>query len=131
MLIKRGKAEGWLHLDIDGVKTWATASGIDFTNASPKIIPGRGIGLVADRDLQYANSGNPLKILKISEDLVLSVEAVKKHAQFDQDFREVLESLADFGQTPRGAILTFLLFNASISCPYLSNRIGVHTPFTE
>ncbi|KAK4634138.1 SET domain-containing protein 8 [Fulvia fulva] len=131
MLIKRGKAEGWLHLDIEGVTTWATASGIGFTNASPKIVPGRGIGLVTDRNLDYSESGKPLEILKISEDLVLSVEAVKQQAQFDRDFREVLDSLADFGQTPRGAILTFLLFQASVSCPYLPGRVGVHTPFTD
>lgn len=34
-------------------------------------------------------------------------------------------------QTPRGAILTFLLVQASISCPNLSERVGVHCPFTE
>ena len=35
------------------------------------------------------------------------------------------------GQTPRGAILSFLLEQACVSCPDLPGRVGVHTPFTE
>lgn len=34
-------------------------------------------------------------------------------------------------QTPRGAILCFLLFQASIACPDLPERLGVHGPFSE
>ncbi|KAK4506822.1 hypothetical protein PRZ48_000555 [Zasmidium cellare] len=131
MLIQTGKAEGWLHLDVDSVKTWATTSGIKFSNASPKVIPGRGIGLVTDRSLSTRERGKPWEILAVAEDLVLSVEAVKKHALFDKDFREVYDGLGDFGKTPRGAILSFLLFQASISCPHLHERFGVRSPFTD
>lgn len=101
MLIQSGKDEGWLHLDVDGVKKWATAGGIGFSNASPSLIPGRGIGLVADRDLSTKDHGQPWEVLTVAEDLVLSVEAVKRHAQFDQDFRDVFESLGDFGRVGR------------------------------
>ncbi|GIZ40378.1 hypothetical protein CKM354_000371800 [Cercospora kikuchii] len=137
MLIRRGKAEGWLHLDTKSLKTWAEASGITFTNASPTAVPGRGTGLLADRDLK-TESSLPTEILTIDEELVLSGEAVRRHAQFDKDFREVLESLGDFGRsnlmghaTPRGAILSFLLFQASLSCPHLEERVGVHCAFTD
>lgn len=97
MLIRRGKAEGWLHLDPKALKTWAEASGITFANASPIAVPGRGTGLLADRDLK-TEASLPTEILTIDEELVLSGEAVRRHAQFDKDFREVLESLGDFGR---------------------------------
>ncbi|KAM3418498.1 hypothetical protein BST61_g4478 [Cercospora zeina] len=130
MLIRRGKAEGWLRLDTKALKTWAEASGITFTNASPTAVPGRGTGLLADRDLN-TEASSPTEILTIDQELVLSGEAVKRHAQFDTDFREVLESLGNFGRTPRGAILSFLLFQASLSCPHLEERVGVHCAFTD
>lgn len=97
MLIQTGKAEGWLHLDVGAAREWAKMSGIGFTNASPKVIPGRGVGLVADRSLSRREHGKPWEILTVDEDLVLSIEAVKRHAQFDTDFREVLDSIGDFG----------------------------------
>ncbi|KAI5369992.1 hypothetical protein Slin15195_G008700 [Septoria linicola] len=135
MLIQRGKAEGWLQLDTIALKTWAEASGIIFTNASPSVVPGRGTGLLADRYLK-AELAQPTEILSIDEDLVLSGETVRRHAQFDKDFREVLESLGDFGRsnlmghaTPRGAILSFLLFQASVNCPDI--QVGVHCAFTD
>lgn len=98
MLIRTGKAEGWLHFDVDAATTWAKASGIKFANASPKVIPGRGVGLVADRCLSTREHGKPWEILTVSEDLVLSIEAVKKHALYDKDFKELFDSLGDFGR---------------------------------
>ncbi|CAK4032491.1 Hypothetical predicted protein [Lecanosticta acicola] len=131
MIVRRGKQEGWLHLDVDAVQKWAAASGIKFTNASPTFIPGRGIGLLADHDIRSEPAEKPCQILELAEDLVLSIDAVKQHASFDKDFRELLESLGEFGTTPRGSILSFLLFQATISCPNLSERVGVHTAFTD
>lgn len=97
MLIRTGKAEGWLHFDVDAASTWAKASGIKFTNASPKAIPGRGIGLVAHRSLTTREHGMPWEILTVDEGLVLSIEAVKTHALYDKDFRQLFDSLGDFG----------------------------------
>ncbi|SMY19854.1 unnamed protein product [Zymoseptoria tritici ST99CH_1A5] len=132
MLIRRGKEEGWLNWSLEATHQWARSSGIKFTNATPAIVPGRGIGLLADHDLSSPPSSQmPLEVLAIAEDLVLSLETIKQHALFDRDFREVLESLGQFGATPRGAILTFLLFNATISCPHLSEKVGVHSAFTD
>lgn len=88
MLIQRGKTEGWLHLDVDQTKEWAKLSGISFSAASAKSIPGRGLGLTADRDLKA-----PEEVLSVPEDLVLSLDTIKQHAQFDSDFRELFESL--------------------------------------
>lgn len=97
MLFRTGKAQGWLHYEVDAASTWARLSGIKFANASPKAIPGRGVGLVADRRLSTREHGKPWEILTVSEDLVLSIEAVKKHALYDKDFRELFDSLGDFG----------------------------------
>lgn len=88
MLFQRGKAEGWLHLDLAQTQEWARMSGISFSAASATRIPGRGIGLTADRDLTAF-----AEVLSVPEDLVLSVDAIKQHAQFDSDFRELFDSL--------------------------------------
>ncbi|KXT14600.1 hypothetical protein AC579_3680 [Pseudocercospora musae] len=98
MLVQRGKAEGWLHLNVAALTTWAIANGIEFKSASPAVVPGRGVGLLADRPVQDPSSDESV-FLTISEDLVLSIEAVKRHALFDRDFRELIESLDDFGRT--------------------------------
>lgn len=88
MLIQRGKSEGWLHLDVVQTQQWARLSGMSFNAASATHIPGRGIGLTANRDLAA-----PVEILSVPEDLVLSLDTIKQHAQFDSDFRELFESL--------------------------------------
>lgn len=88
MLIERGKANGWLRLDVNETQEWARLSGVTFSAASATLIPGRGLGLTADRDLTA-----PLEVLSVAEHLVLSIETVKQHAQFDSDFRGLFESL--------------------------------------
>lgn len=88
MLIQRGKSEGWLHLDVGQTQEWARLSGITFHAASARRIPGRGIGLTADRDLTA-----PVEVLSVADDLVLSVDTIKQHARFDSDFRELFDSL--------------------------------------
>lgn len=88
MLIQRGKADGWLHLDVSQMSEWARLSGVTFSAASATLIPGRGIGLTADRDLVA-----PSEVLSVAEDLILSVDTIKKHAQFDADLRGLFDSL--------------------------------------
>lgn len=114
MIVRRGKDEGWLHLDVHGVQRWATASGIKFTSASPAHIPGRGIGLVADHSVISERGQKPCQILELTEELVLSLEAVKQHASFDQDFREVLESIGEFGRVGLLALPSLSLNSKSL-----------------
>lgn len=101
MLIQRGKDEGWLHLDVPALKTWAAASGIDFASTEPSLVPGRGVALLASRSLPSSTSSKSAVLLTLPADLVLSLEAVKKHALFDRHFRELLDSLGDFGKVGR------------------------------
>ncbi|WPH02550.1 SET domain-containing protein [Acrodontium crateriforme] len=136
MLIRRGKDEGWLTLSSDAFATWASLYAVDFKHVKPGIIPGRGGALVATEDLPGSDAIKAL--MTVPKDIILSMERVHEHAKVDQDFREVLESLGDFGRnnllghrTPRGAILTFILMQASMSCPHLPERVGVHSPFSD
>lgn len=128
MIVRRGKDEGWLHLDVHGVQKWATASGIKFTNASPAHIPGRGIGLVADRKITSELGQKPCQILELTEELVLSLEAVKQHASFDQDFREILESIGEFGRVGFIILPPLSLSSTSLvsfSATYLATRYAL------
>jgi hypothetical protein len=100
MLVQRGKVEGWLHLDVAQTQEWARMSGISFSAASATSISGRGIGLTADRDLTAF-----AEVLSVPEDLVLSVDTIKQHAQFDSDFRELFDSL---GASATVGVLYFL-----------------------
>lgn len=98
MIIRRGKAEGWLHLDLNALRFWATEAGVTFKLASPVLNPGRGTVLIAKENIAYPGNTDGPELLLIDEGLVLSQQSVKSHAQFDQDFREVLESVGDFGR---------------------------------
>ncbi|KAK0929422.1 hypothetical protein LTS16_016739 [Friedmanniomyces endolithicus] len=91
---------------------------------------GKGGALLASNDVN-SNDGTPQALMTVPRRLILSLERVMEYANVDKDFREVLENLGEFGRTARGAILTFLLVQVSVSCPHLSERVGVHSPFTE
>ena len=167
-MIRRGKTEGWLQLPQNTFVSWATLNDVTFDRTVPGDIPGRGGALLAKED-PNAEEDSSNVLLTVPKDLILSLERVQDHAKVDKDFREVLQSLGDFGrvgltwwrhlnslfcaahitnptwvrnahfitssltssQTSRGAILSFLLEQASISCPDLPVRVGVHSPFTE
>ena len=96
-MIRRGKAEEWLQLPVNAVKTWAENSGVEFTNVTPTIIPHRGLGLVASRNLKQDTSA-PVRALSVTGNLVLSRDTIFEYARSDQDFGLALESLGDFGK---------------------------------
>jgi hypothetical protein len=151
-MIRRGKAEGWLTIPSDAVLPWAMLNDVEFNKSVPGIVSGRGGALLAKEDVQVSEGQAELTVLlTVPKDLVLSLERCQEQAKFDRDYREVLESLGDFGrvgiglripfckppllliasQTPRGAILSFLLIQASMACPQLSIPVSVHTAFSE
>ncbi|KAF1821124.1 SET domain-containing protein [Dissoconium aciculare CBS 342.82] len=130
MFIQQGKQEGWLQADLGTTYAWLRHNGVKFEAVGPRVIDGRGTALVASEDIE---SLSPLsrEILTVPKELVLSSETVNNHALFDQDLRQVIESLGDWGRTARGAILTFLLYQASLSCPSIVEKIGVRCEFTQ
>ena len=129
-MIRRGRAEGWLKESIQGLPTWAAFHGIQFHGIKVGPLPGyedRGSTVIADRDLD-GDTESPL--MTIPKELVLSRPNIELLAKSDHHLRHLLQALGDFGRTTRGAILTFLLVQASICCPYIED-VGVHTPLTE
>ncbi|GAB7365592.1 hypothetical protein MBLNU230_g6663t1 [Neophaeotheca triangularis] len=135
-MLQQGRGDGWLSLPIDALPPWASLNGAKLDLVKPGTIPGRGSGLVARQLLNASNIQSPL--LTVPRELILGLERIQEHAKVDRDFREVLESLSDFGrrnlmghQTPRGAILAFLLLQVSTACPDLPQKVGVHSPFTD
>jgi hypothetical protein len=97
MLVQQGKAEGWLQADTATIRSWLRHSGVKFGAIEPKIIDGRGTALVASEDLQ-AFSPASQEILTIPKEMVLSIETVHSHALLDQDLKQVVESLGDWGR---------------------------------
>ena len=96
-MIRRGKAEGWLQLPPEALLPWAMLNDVSFDRTVPGFAPGRGGALLAKEDLD-ANEDMSNVLLTVPRDLILSLERVQEHAKVDKDFREVLESLGDFGR---------------------------------
>ncbi|KAK3058403.1 hypothetical protein LTS18_011374, partial [Coniosporium uncinatum] len=69
--------------------------------------------------------------MTIPQEFVLSLEYVEGQAKVDQNLRQLLAAIGDYGRTARGAILVFLLHQATIACPEIRDKIGVASPFTE
>ncbi|KAH9826177.1 SET domain-containing protein 8-like [Teratosphaeria destructans] len=152
-MIRDGKTSGWLTLQPEAVQTWAEINGVDFRQTKPGTAVGRGGALLAKEDIAAPKSDleNLPVLLTVPKELILSAERIREHSNIDQDLRQVLESIGDFASvgvisgfpppasviddcqtsTPRGAILVFLLVQASVSCPHLTERVSVHTPFTD
>ncbi|KAK5124623.1 hypothetical protein LTR85_001336 [Meristemomyces frigidus] len=131
-MIRDGKAAGWLQLPAEALMPWATLNDVAFHSVAPGTAAGRGGALLANEDLHGpADHGAMAALMTVPRELILSLERVLEHAKVDKDFGEVLDGLSKFGRTARGAILSFLLVQASISCPALAERVGVHSPFTD
>ncbi|KAF2740145.1 SET domain-containing protein [Polyplosphaeria fusca] len=129
-MIRRGRVEGWLKRSVDALPAWAEFNGIKFNGIRVGPMPGfehRGSTVIATRDLDGVNED---ALMVIPKDLVLSRQNVEFAAKSDTHLRQVLEAAGVFARTSRGAILIFLLMQATIACPDIKD-IGVHTPLTE
>ena len=115
MLIRQGKDEGWLQLPPDAFASWASLNDVVFKCVHPGAIPGRGGALLATRDLDLPGADGAEPLMVVPNDLIMSLERVQQHAKVDQDFREVLESLGEFGRV--GHLHIPFLFEASCTFP--------------
>jgi len=106
-MIRDGKAEGWLKLPTEALLPWALLNHVAFNRVVPGVAVGRGGALLASRDLSDGNDDEDGTLMTVPGDLILSLEHVLEHAKVDKDFREVLDSLGDFGRV--GLILLFPL----------------------
>ncbi len=96
-MIRRGKTQGWLQLPQDAFLSWASLNEVTFDQTIPGSVPDRGGALLAKNDLN-SNKDMSNVLLTVPQDLILSLERVEKHAKVDKDFRELIESLGDFGR---------------------------------
>lgn len=96
-MIRRGKAEGWLQLPREAFLPWALLNEVTFNRTVPGVVAGRGGALLAKESLDADKDASPV-LMTVPQDLILSLERVNEHAKVDKDFREVLESLGDFGR---------------------------------
>ncbi|KAF2798294.1 SET domain-containing protein [Melanomma pulvis-pyrius CBS 109.77] len=129
-MFKRGRAEGWLRQPIDALPLWADFHGVRFNGIKVGSIPGledRGSTVIADRDL---TGGKEDPLMVVPKDLIISRQNIEIIAKADHHLKEVLEAVGDFGRTTRGAVLIYLVLQATIACPDI-NGIGVLHPLTE
>ncbi|OAL44570.1 SET domain-containing protein [Pyrenochaeta sp. DS3sAY3a] len=129
-MIKRGRTEGWLKQPIEALPRWATFHGVAFNGVKVGPLPGfedRGSTVIAQHDL---GDGIVEPLLVIPKELIISRQNIELFAKSDRQLHELLESLEDFGRTTRGAVLAFLLFQATICCPEVKD-VGVLNPLNE
>ncbi|KAF1849307.1 SET domain-containing protein [Cucurbitaria berberidis CBS 394.84] len=129
-MIRRGRTEGWLKQPIDTLPRWAIFHGVAFNGVKIGPLPGfeeRGSTVIADHDLE---GGKVEPLLTIPKELIISRQNIELLAKADRHLRELLEAIGDFGRTTRGAVLTFLLLQATICCPE-THDVGVLNPLTE
>ncbi|KAL6708561.1 hypothetical protein ACN47E_002542 [Coniothyrium glycines] len=129
-MIRRGRTEGWLKQPIDTLPRWAAFHGVTFNGINIGPLPGfenRGSTVIADHTLE---GGIAEPLIVVPKELILSRENIDLFAKSDRHLQNLLDALGDFGRTTRGAILTFLLFQATLCCPSTKN-IGVLNPLTE
>ncbi|KAI9709295.1 MAG: hypothetical protein M1820_003415 [Bogoriella megaspora] len=100
-MIRRGRSEGWLTLPTSALPAWSTLNNIEYDGVKVKHLPGfedRGSALVAQRSLV---GGEEQPLITVPRDMVLSLELVNEHAKSDEDLRNVLACLGEFGRVGR------------------------------
>jgi hypothetical protein len=96
-MLRQGKSQGWLSLPSQAFTPWAHLNGVQFHDVKPGHIEGRGSALIASKAVTNSADGAEC-LLTVPKDLILSLEQILEQAKVDRDFREVLESLGDFGR---------------------------------
>lgn len=97
IMLRQGKSQGWLSLPPEAFKPWAHLNGVRFHEVTPGRMAGRGSALLASKAVKNSSEGAEC-LLTVPKDLILSQEQVMEQAKVDRDFRELLESLGDFGR---------------------------------
>ncbi|KAF2710208.1 SET domain-containing protein [Pleomassaria siparia CBS 279.74] len=129
-MFKRGREEGWLKRPIDTLPIWAQFHGVKFHGIEIGVMKGledRGSTVIAAHDLAGGGEG---PLIFVPKELIISRQNIELMAKADQHLRQVLDAIGDFGRTTRGAVLMFLIMQATIACPDF-RHIGVLNPLTE
>ncbi|KAL8986468.1 MAG: hypothetical protein Q9177_004179 [Variospora cf. flavescens] len=116
------------YLPPTALKTWADLNNIERNGVTvAPTLKGRGLGVLTTAEgLQ-----NEAVLITVPLHLVLSLENVWIYAKSDQHLKQVLDSVGEYSQSARGAILIFLLMQITHSALAESERIGVSSALTE
>ncbi|KAI1632995.1 hypothetical protein F4809DRAFT_644891 [Biscogniauxia mediterranea] len=118
------------HFPLSALPAWCVLNDVSFVDVEVADIDGRGLGLVAERDLinEEGNVEIPT-LLTIPKDLVLSAAGVEEYARENKDFRQLLNAAGR--QSPRGDILLFLMAQLVLSSPDYAGGQGPLTPWAQ
>ncbi|CAJ2502715.1 Uu.00g101090.m01.CDS01 [Anthostomella pinea] len=115
---------------VDALPAWCLLNDVTFVDVKVADIEGRGLGLVAERDLVNEEDHYEVPtLLAIPKELVLSAEGVEEYAKENKDFRQLLDAAGH--QSTRGDILLFLLTQLVRSSPDYTGGQGAMTPWTQ
>ena len=111
-MLRQGKSQGWLTLPPEAFNPWAQLNGVKFHDVEPGRIAGKGSALIASKAVTNSAEGAEC-LLTVPRDLILGQEQILEQARVDRDFRELLESVGDFGRV--GSRHSFLPRFVSVS----------------
>jgi hypothetical protein len=115
-MLRQGKTQGWLSLPPQAFSPWAHLNGVGFHDVKPGQIAGRGSALLASKAVTNSSEGAEC-LLTVPKDLILSLEQIQEQAKVDRDFRELLESLGDFGRVGSHILFSYhLWYDSSNLC---------------
>ncbi|KAI1649069.1 SET domain-containing protein [Daldinia loculata] len=118
------------HFSLNDLPAWSTLNCVNFLDVAVANIDGRGNGLIAKKDLINPESDSePLTLLTIPKELILSAEGVEEYAKENKNFRQLLDTAGR--QSARGDILLFLLYQLVLSSPDYQGGLGPSTPWTQ
>lgn len=82
------------ELPISDLPAWTKLNDVTLYDISVQDVEHKGFGFIADRALSSEEAFIPM-LLRVPKDLILSAEAVKKHAHVDKHFNDLLTAAGD------------------------------------
>lgn len=119
------------HLPISSLPVWRALNDISFVDTSIADIPGKGYGLVANRNLTTEESTfDRPSLVSVPHNLILNAETVEQYAKQDRNFRQLLDAVGH--QSERGDVLLFLLVQVVLGLkPSGTDLVALPTIWTE
>ncbi|TRX95276.1 hypothetical protein FHL15_003968 [Xylaria flabelliformis] len=78
------------HFPLSSLPAWCVFNSITFAGVDVADVDGRGLGLVAEKDLNNESNNLPA-LLTIPKELILSATGIEAYAKENKDFRQLLD----------------------------------------